>query len=229
MSKAAEDAYQTIREMVLTGTLQPGDPLKEEQLAVECGVSRTPVRDALQKLETELYVVRKNGRCFVPDWSNEDMDDMYALWAMLEGYAAARAAERLTPTNLEKMSKYLQGAGHAIGSVGNGNSIPDVETFIALLREYHRVFVEAAGSERLTGLLFKLVDQPMVLRTFFWIDKTELAQIHAQHEELLKAFENRDPVWARAVITAHIQRTLFMHKSKQAQGHAKSRRRHAEE
>ncbi len=227
MSKASDRSYQQIRDMVLKGVLKPGDQLKEEELAEQCGVSRTPVRDALQRLETEFFVIRENGRCYVPDWSLEDMEDLFSLRAMLEGYAAARAAERLSPANLERLRKYHVGIGIAIGA-DQKNATPDIETFLSHNREFHRIILEASGSARLAVLLTKLVEQPIVLRTAFSYDQEDLRRSHSQHGELLLALENRDPVWARAIMTAHIQRALHVFNETQSRTAARSRRRRAE-
>jgi DNA-binding GntR family transcriptional regulator len=228
MSKASERSYQQIREMVLKGVLKPGDQLKEEELAETCGVSRTPVRDALQKLETEFFVIRENGRCYVPEWTMEDMEDLFSLRAMLEGYAAARAAERLTPANLEKLRKYHVGIGIAIGIDKTVKHKPDIETFLSHNREFHRIILEAAGSLRLSALLTKLIEQPIVMRTAFSYDHHDLVRSHTQHGELLLALERRDPVWARAVMTAHIQRALHVFNETQSRVAARSRRKRVE-
>jgi DNA-binding GntR family transcriptional regulator len=228
MSKASERSYQQIRDMVLKGVLKPGDQLKEEELALQCGVSRTPVRDALQRLETEFFVIRENGRCYVPEWSMEDMEDLFSLRAMLEGYAAARAAERLTPANLERLRKYHVGIGIAIGVDKPKNTKADIETFLHHNREFHRIILEAAGSLRLATLLSKLIEQPIVMRTAFSYDHDDLVRSHNQHGELLASLESRDPVWARAVMTAHIQRALHVFNETQSRVTARSRRRRAE-
>ncbi len=189
MSKASERSYQQIRDMVLKGVLKPGDQLKEEELAEQCGVSRTPVRDALQRLETEFFVIRESGRCYVPEWSMEDMEDLFSLRAMLEGYAAARAAERLTPANLARLRKYHVGIGIAIGADKPKNAKPDIETFLSHNREFHRIILEAAGSVRLSNLLTKLIEQPIVMRTAFSYDHDDLVRSHNQHGELLLSLE----------------------------------------
>jgi len=70
MSKAADQAYSHIRSAILNGELAPGSPLREENLAEVTGVSRTPVREALRRLEVEQLVQRTDSkRCFVADWS----------------------------------------------------------------------------------------------------------------------------------------------------------------
>ena len=76
MSKASDRAYAQIKAMILSGTLAPGAPLREEQLAEVCGVSRTPVREAMRRLEAELFVRKtETQRSFVVDASPDDIAD----------------------------------------------------------------------------------------------------------------------------------------------------------
>ena len=104
MSKASERAYAEIRSLILSGDAPPGSPLTEDILAEICGVSRTPVREALRRLETELYVVRSGSRrLMVADWNNDDLAEMFTLRAMLEAHAAARAATRISPSALDDL------------------------------------------------------------------------------------------------------------------------------
>ena len=104
MSRASDRAYAGIRSMILSGELPAGAPLGEEALAERCGVSRTPVRDALRRLEAELLVKRnETQRSFVADWSLGDVADAFELRAMLEGHAARRAAERMDDATLQRL------------------------------------------------------------------------------------------------------------------------------
>ena len=80
MSKASDLAYARIRSGIVGGEWGPGTPLREEELAALCGVSRTPVREALRRLEAD-YLVRRPGgaRSYVADWSADDVADMFDL------------------------------------------------------------------------------------------------------------------------------------------------------
>ena len=101
MSRASERAYNNIRSMILSGELQPGSQIREEALAELCGVSRTPVRDSLRRLEAEMFIRRNDSqRSFVADWSLDDLEDAFQLRAMLEAHAAKRAASRVTREQL---------------------------------------------------------------------------------------------------------------------------------
>ena len=92
MSRAVDTAYGKIREGILSGTFAPGDHLKEAELVSFCGVSRTPVRSALNRLVTDdLVELYRNQGARVKAWPADDFDDLFTLRALLEGYAAARA------------------------------------------------------------------------------------------------------------------------------------------
>ncbi|MDX1704131.1 MAG: GntR family transcriptional regulator, partial [Altererythrobacter ishigakiensis] len=97
MTRASDIAYAKIRSHLLSGEVSPGEQLTEEKLAEITGVSRTPVRDAVRRLESEMLLVRNESkRIFVADWSRDDIDEMITLRQMLEGHAAERAANRIT-------------------------------------------------------------------------------------------------------------------------------------
>lgn len=204
MSKASERAYALIRSMILSGELSPGTQIREESLAERCGVSRTPVRDALRRLEADQFIRRSDTqRSFVADWSLDDIEDAFKLRAMLEAHAASRAATRISWDQLER----LRGHNKAILRAMSGDKA-DVPSFLEHNREFHRVIVEAAGSDRLAAMLTQVTEQPVVLRTALQYDRDNLQRSWHEHEELLAAFSHRDPDWAAAVMTGHIRRAF---------------------
>lgn len=204
MSRASDHAYSEIRSLIMSGDAPPGSPLKEEQLAEICGVSRTPVRDALRRLEAELYVVRSESqRTFVADWSRADVEEMFTLRAMLEAHAAQRAAERMTSELLEDMRACNAAIEQAVGMVQ-----PEVHEFLDLNRKFHTMIIAAADSPRLAATLATLVEQPIVRRTALHYRRDQLAQSANEHRELLRAFAAGDPDWAHAVMTGHIRRAF---------------------
>lgn len=205
MSRASDSAYETIRGRISNGTLAPGAPLREEDLAEICGVSRTPVREALRRLEAELFVRRDQGsRAFVADWTADDVDEMFALRALLESHAAARAATRIEPAALEALNAVNARLIAAIEAPGG----PDIAGFLACNRDFHDRVIDAAASPRLAAMLGQLIEQPVVRRTARLYDRTQLGRSAAEHGELLAAFARADSDWARAVMTGHIRRAL---------------------
>lgn len=204
MSRASDQAYQYIRNMILSGGLAPGAQIREEQLAESCGVSRTPVRDALRRLEAELFIRRsESNRSFVADWSLDDVDDNFTLRGMLEGYAAQRAATRIHPEQLDQLKIHNDAILKAVSA-----SAPDVPAFLEHNRNFHMIVMAAAGSERLSGMITQVVEQPVVLRTAMQYDSDNLMRSWREHEDLIAAFARRDGAWAHDVMSGHIRRAF---------------------
>jgi DNA-binding GntR family transcriptional regulator len=222
MSKASDSAYALIRSKILSGDWPGGSQLKEEILADVCGVSRTPIRDALRRLETEFFIIRENQRTFVAEWSQEDVEDLFALRAMLEAYAAARAAERRGAAHMDRLRSAHDGIAKILRAA-NGRIPLDIDGFIGHNRDFHRAILDASGSERLAGLLSRLVEQPVVMRTAFSYTREDLERSQREHADLIAAIDARDPAWARAVMTAHIQRAY--HALEESRAKLKSRTR----
>lgn len=204
MSRASDRAYAGIRSMILSGELPAGAQLGEEALAERCGVSRTPVRDALRRLEAELLVKRnETQRSFVADWSLGDVADAFELRAMLEAHAARRAAERMDDVTLQRLRRCNQTILRAVQA-----DPPDVNAFLEGNRDFHAIILESAQSRRLVALLGTLIEQPVVWRTAHQYGRDALRRSHGEHDELLAAFARRDGAWAEAVMAAHIRRAF---------------------
>lgn len=204
MSKASDHAYRVIRAEILAGSLAPGEQLREEQLADACGVSRTPVREALRRLEVERFVRRSGSqRTFVNEWSFDEIEESFALRAMLEGRAAARAATRISDEAIDRLDAHNRAIARAITVTP-----VDVAAFLDHNRAFHSIVLEAAGSANLAQLVSGIVQQPIVARTARQYDSRQIGRSLAEHEELVLAFRRRDPAWAEAVMTAHIRRAF---------------------
>ncbi len=204
MSRASERAYAAIRAHLLSGAVKAGEQLTEDQLAQITGVSRTPVREAVRRLEDELLLVRSDTkRMFVADWSRDDIEEMFALRQMLECHAAERAATRLSPEQIARLETVNRDLKTAIEPAA-----PDVARFLEANRAFHEVIIEAAHSPRLAQLLAKLVEAPVVLRTARTYSREDLNQSARDHDELVAAFAAHDPDWARAVMGSHLRRAF---------------------
>jgi DNA-binding GntR family transcriptional regulator len=204
MSRASEQAYAKIRAHVLSGAARAGEQLTEDQLAQIAGVSRTPVREAVRRLEDELLLVRSDTkRLFVADWSRDDIEEMFALRQMLECHAAERAAQRINRAQIAALEAINRTLKDAIELPA-----PDVVRFLEANRAFHEVIVDAAHSPRLGQMLAKLVEAPVVLRTARTYSPDDLRQSARDHDELIASFAARDPDWARAVMGSHLRRAF---------------------
>ncbi|MGL6042574.1 MAG: GntR family transcriptional regulator, partial [Sandaracinobacteroides sp.] len=208
MSRASDLAYARVRQGITGGEWAPGTPLREEELAALCGVSRTPVREALRRLEAEYLVRRTEGaRSFVADWSADDVAEMFALRAILEGHAAARAAGRITGKQIAELEALNEEVLAAIAS-------DHTDRFLAANRAFHALVMEAAQSPRLAQMLGALVEQPVVRGTAQRYGRAEFARSHAEHATLVEAFHARDTEWAESTMTGHIRRAFHVFAAK---------------
>ena len=103
-----EVVCETLREAIRGGVLKPGERLMEIQLADELGVSRTPVREAIRKLELEGYVIMLPRRgTYVANLSIRDINEVFEIRTTLDALASGLAAERITAEELEKLERLL--------------------------------------------------------------------------------------------------------------------------
>jgi DNA-binding GntR family transcriptional regulator len=204
MSRAADHAYAEIRGLILSGELRPGERLTEEGLAARCAVSRTPVRDALRRLEADLLVVRSGGsRLSVAELRPEDVEELFTLRAMLEAHAAARAAARMDAYALRALETANDRLLAAIAA-----PVPDMEAFVSANRAFHGGILDAASSPRLVSALASLVERPIINRTAAHYSAAELRQSADEHGQLVQALSARDAEWAAGLMRAHIRRAF---------------------
>jgi len=200
---AVDRAYEKIRSGILDGSLAPGARLKEKELVEFCGVSRTPVRDALRRLAADDFVsIQPNQGAQVRSWDKDDLDDLFALRALLEGYAARRAAKRITGEGLKRLATVIGQMNDILEA-----DLPQEEKmseFLRLNRAVHEPVWEASGSKRLISVLSNLVEQALVVHTVRYFTMDRIATSHRHHEDLLQALTARDEAWAESVMTNHI-------------------------
>ncbi|RMB07979.1 GntR family transcriptional regulator [Eilatimonas milleporae] len=203
MATATEKAYDIIRRNILDGVFEAGTHLKEEDLVRLCGVSRTPVRDALRRLAIDHYVVtRPNQGTFVNQWSLKDIHDIFELRAMLEGVVARRAAAAIGPGH---MAALKQAFGTIQAMLADDAADLDVNLFLAENKIFHMTMLQAADSAPLATMLSSLVQPPIVARTALGYNVEDLRQSNEHHRELIEALGVGDGAWAEAIMQAHIR------------------------
>lgn len=201
MSKATEKAYNIIRECILDGSYAQGAHLKEGELVDRCGVSRTPVRDALRQLATDRYVVtRRNQGVFVNEWSVEDIKDIFELRAMLEAMVAERAADNVSDDDIQN----LQAIQSSIQAMLDRDGAPDVDMFLSANSEFHHLLLDIANSRALADTLSQIVQPPLIAQTARKYSRADLQQSNDHHQELIEALSAKDRNWAALVMKTHI-------------------------
>ena len=212
LSKAADRAYDTIGGLILGGHYKPGDRLSEEELSRLCGVSRTPVRDALRRLAAEYFVViRPNQGAQVAVWKRQDIEDLFHMRALLEGMAAARAASRRDEACLAHLDRCVERIDKAV----NAEPEPNVAQFLADNTAFHRAILEAADSPRLSATLGNLIAPAIVSRTADHYSRADLRRSNEHHRELIEALRNRDAQLADSIMQVHIRAAANSYFSKQ--------------
>jgi DNA-binding GntR family transcriptional regulator len=191
-------ATEVIRGAIIDGRLEPGQRLKEEELARELGISRTPVREALLILQTEgLVEAAPNRGATVREYQPEDLDDMYHLRALLEGYAARRAASRVSPGAIARLRESCERFAR----------IED-DDLRELVREnvyFHNTILDVAGSDRLTQMVRKVIELPLVYTSFVWFSEDQLSASRRHHDQITEALARRDADAAEEIMHDHVR------------------------
>lgn len=144
----SDSAYDQIRNAILDGSLEPGTQLVESTVAQWCGVSRTPVREALKRLEHDGLVGRGERGLIVKERTPDEIMDLYHVRIVLEESVARFAAERHLPFDLVRLERAMR-ACEELAS-------PDGAARASANRDFHRVIWEAAHNEPLKDLLERL-------------------------------------------------------------------------
>ncbi|MES2496136.1 MAG: GntR family transcriptional regulator [Pseudomonadota bacterium] len=203
MSKSSEQAYQSIRLGILSGHFPAGQFVPEDEFAQYCGMSRTPVREAIAQLVSETLLQRSDtNRVFVPVWSDDNDDELFTLRAYLESHCAKRAARLITQEQIDELKEHYAFIEQAI----HGKPRASVSDFVEGNRRFHRVLMVAAQSERLNQLMRLIVSQIVVHRTAERYSAMDMVRSQADHRDLISALEMRDVEWAGSIVDNHIRR-----------------------
>ncbi|EHQ87299.1 transcriptional regulator [Desulfosporosinus youngiae DSM 17734] len=192
-----EIVFESMREAILSGVLEPGERLMEIQLAEEMGVSRTPVREAIRKLELENFVVmipRKGA--YVAGVSSKDVADVFEIRSALEGLAAGLAAERITEDELEQMERVL------FYRANEGEM--DLEQIVKTDTDFHALVYSASRNERLIQILANLREQIQRFRATSLAVPGRNKLALEEHRMIVEALRRHDSEEAQALAMAHI-------------------------
>ncbi|MZP29281.1 FCD domain-containing protein [Heliobacterium undosum] len=191
--------FENLREAIITGVLRPGERLMEIQLAEEMGVSRTPVREAIRKLELEGFVVmvpRKGA--YVSNISVKDITDVFELRAALESLAAGLAAQRITEDETEQMERLLV---KTMSCFEEDNLNDLVETDI----DFHDMVYRASRNQRLVQIINNLREQLRRFRTTSLSHPGRMREAWEEHRKLVEAIADRNVTLAQSLAWEHIE------------------------
>lgn len=199
MPSAAERAYERITELILSGRFRAGARLREEELSTALGMSRTPIREALRRLSAEGIVDFSTNRgAQVMSWSDEQLNEIFDLRALLESYASGRAATRMDADELARLDELAGLMEDIVAASGS------LEQMAQYNNEFHEILLQNSGSPQLVTFARAIVQVPLVHRTFRRYTPADLARSASQHRELVEACRVGDGGWAEAVMRSHI-------------------------
>lgn len=194
-----ELVFESLREAIISGLLPPSERLMEIQLAEEMGVSRTPVREAIRKLELEgLVVMIPRKGAYVAGMSIKDIVDVFEIRGALEGLAAELASERVTDEELESMERYLVKISEEIES-GDLSKVVETDT------DFHTLIYKASRNARLSQIISNLREQIQRFRTTSLSFPGRMKIALEEHRKIVEAISSRDGELARKLAQEHIE------------------------
>ena len=191
--------FNTLREAILTGQLKPGERLMEISLANRLGVSRTPVREAIRKLELEGLVImipRKGAQ--VAKITEKSLRDVIEIRCVLEEFAASLACERITEEGKEKLKE----AHRQFVEAAQTNDIIDI---VEKDEQFHDAIFQATCNDRLITIINNLREQFYRYRMEYVKDIEQHSVLVTEHEQLLHAIFNQDSETAKQIMRTHLK------------------------
>lgn len=190
--------FNTLRQAILNGELEPGERLMEIQLAERLGVSRTPVREAIRKLELEglVEMIPRKG-AEVAKITEKNLKDVLEVRRALEELAVEIACEKMTDEMLEELKKTLK-------DFVNSTKGKDLKAIAEADVKFHDVIYFSTDNQRLIQILNNLREQMYRYRIEYIKDYSQHARLIAEHEEIIASIENRDKARGTKAIQSHI-------------------------
>lgn len=188
-------AYEYIRERILDGTYKGGMKIVEERLASEIGVSRTPIREAIKRLEQEGLI--KNKQIYHP--TVQDLIYIYEIRIALESFAAKRAALTMSKESLEALEHTIKESRHLL-SEGQSINIYQVN------QHFHELIIKESQNPILIDHLKKT--QIIFYMFSLRLDLYNRPQLIEEHEEIYEAIKNRDSQLAEELMSQHLYKDM---------------------
>lgn len=193
-----EVVFDYLRDAIMNGDLKPGERLMESAIADQLGVSRTPVREAIRKLEKENFVtmVPRKG-AYVSKLTTKDILDVLEVRRILEGFATQLATQRMSESEIrelrkcyEKFDKYLEKN--------------NIQGMIEKDREFHDLIFKASKNDKLIHLVVELHEQFHRFRLIYFYEQATYGDVQHWHNKILEGIEARDPQMAKEFAERHV-------------------------
>lgn len=183
----ADHIYEALRADIAQGKLSPGERLTPGEIAASLGCSPMPVRDAIRRLAAEGFVtISPRRETTVASLSLEEMPELFAIRAVLEGFAASLACPALTEDDLRKLEEAMEGMAARLG-------VNDLKGWFRFNQQFHFHVFERAQNKMLRGILEALWDKTLRLPSKVLLDRPDfVAHRMREHDDILRALRARD-------------------------------------
>ena len=197
-SVLSDQVSLAITDGLLDGRFKPGDCLVENELSEMLGISRSPVREALVELHKAGLIIKRPGRrAVIRSWSTRDLEELFAVRALLEGYAARLAASRGGELELEAL-------GEIVAEMRQAAKEEDFSSLVRLDLAFHEELWRLSGSTLLQSVLNGLKQQFRLFLTMNWKFHGGANRVHANHRAVIDALESGNPDTAEEIMKKHV-------------------------
>lgn len=195
-----EIVYEELKMQILKGQIVPGTRMMEVEMAEEMGVSRTPIREAIRKLEKEgLVTIEPRKGAYASQISTKDMVDILEVRQNMEGLAAYYAAMRMNEDQKKKLAEIAEAYNKAVIE----NNTPDMIKFDTA---FHHLIVEGSGNKMLVHMIEQLQELVLRFRYLYYDDFRRAEKMPREHKMIYDAILNGDIEKARKAADVHIDR-----------------------
>lgn len=190
--------FDYMKNAIITGELKPGERLMEVQLAEKLGVSRTPVREAIRKLELEgLVVMVPRKGAYVSDLDTRDLLNVLEIRGSLEGLAASLAAERITDEEIRELNSIVDEFYKSIET-------NDHEALVKCDKAFHDLIFAASRNDKLVQIMNNLQEHVHRFRVRYINEEKKSKKLYQEHKKILESLEERNADNARKWAEKHI-------------------------
>ena len=195
-----EIVYEELKRQIMIGEIPPGTRMMEVELAEDMGVSRTPIREAIRKLEKEgLVSIEPRRGAYASDISIKDMVDVLEVREFLEGMAAGLAAKKINDEEIETLKKATATYKKAVENGHTEEIIKEDELF-------HKLIVDCSGNKTLIQMINQVQELALRFRYIYYEDFSRYRNMPYEHQEILDAILSGDTEAARRIADAHVLR-----------------------
>ena len=197
-----EFAYNKCQELIGSGKLAPGQLYSEVAISKQLGISRTPLRTALQQLEKEGLIIRLPQRGFyVYEFKEKDIEELFDIRKAIEGFAVEHIAKQNREIDLRQAKKHLKAQEEARQS-------DDYSIFIREDRQFHENLVNALNNKRLVTIYSDLRQSIELIGLKRFKINSQRNKSISEHKAIIKAIEKGDPLAAREAVYNHLDMAM---------------------